>query len=442
MKKLICIALCLVLATATAGCTGLLPSAGESELTAEPTANIPNPIVDVDGSAALAAAGVRMDAPAGATGQAYSLIGGTLAQVKFTFDGVEYTYRASVAESDISGVYDEFTDLYVLQVMCDGYTVDAKVSSAASGGKLVGWAHEGVTYCLWAAENVADEALKTVVLGVMVNTFGASAAEETGFTALDFSEAKECNIDLDGDGYLENVKLETLKDEYDREYTRLIVSGPSGSTQSAEVDAMYISTAIASDFDGDGLVELFISGDVMSNDYETWCFHYEEGALTAAAPYYKPETEQVENRVIASIPGNVEAVEENLVRIGDTVDILGSWWCKTEYALSNSGFGFERAQGSVWAYDYDPSAPDCWEYGVLVTKAEFPVRMDGTASDASLPIGTKLKPTETDGKTYLRFITMDGAEGVVNVTFNEGGWGYSISGMDENDCFETVPYAG
>ncbi len=446
MKKLLCVLFCAALATGLlAGCETAAPDANAPQSPLPlPTAGLPNPMTQVESAVALTVAGVNIDAPALASNQAYTLIGDTLAQIGFTLDGAEYTYRASAAEQDISGVYEQMTDRFLLQVLCDGFTVNAKVSDASSGGRLVTWAHGNVSYSLWTASPVEDGALKDAVLGVMVNTFGSTAAAETGFSTLDFTDNMECNLDLDGDGYLENVKLETYLDEYGSECVTLTVSGPSGSTQSAALGMLSPSRAIASDFDGDGLVELFVTGDCCSNDYATWCFRYDKGALIPSAPYYEPQEGDESGYLPAGAPGALVAVEENRLVIADNVNILGTWLCRTQYTLAADAFALEREKDSVWAYESDCTAPDYWEYGTLVTKAEFPVRMDGAPADASLPIGTVIKPTETDGETWFRFITIDGDEGVITVgqPSEYDGAMFAIGGIDETDCFEYVPYAG
>lgn len=71
-------------------------------------AEIINPVIEQDSAKALADIGLPIDAPKGAADVQYFIIDGKLAQVDFTLDGKEYTYRASKSEEDNSGVYMEF----------------------------------------------------------------------------------------------------------------------------------------------------------------------------------------------------------------------------------------------------------------------------------------------------------------------------------------------
>ena len=100
IKKIAKGALALLLALGMAGCTS-----GTTTPTDSPIANLPNPMVSVDSADAFSAAGVNIDAPADATNVSYYIISGTLAGVQFTYDGEEYTYRASAKDDNISGIY-------------------------------------------------------------------------------------------------------------------------------------------------------------------------------------------------------------------------------------------------------------------------------------------------------------------------------------------------
>ena len=83
----------------------------------EPATNIPNPIVNVDSAEAFAGTGVSIDAPVDAGDVSYSIIDGTLAQVSFTYDSLEYIYRASASATDIDGIYYNKKAEYVLSVI-------------------------------------------------------------------------------------------------------------------------------------------------------------------------------------------------------------------------------------------------------------------------------------------------------------------------------------
>jgi hypothetical protein len=109
--------------------------------------------------------------------------------------------------------------------------------------------------------------------------------------------------------------------------------------------------------------------------------------------------------------------------------------------MTSTGFGMERVPGSVWSFDSSDYTAQDWDWS-MITSALVPVTLDGQTSPTTLPVGTRLIPINTDGETYVHFITEDGTKGTIYVTFNSDSWGYSIDGIDEYDLFENLPYAG
>ena len=186
IKKIAKGALALLLALGMAGCTS-----GTTTPTDSPIANLPNPMVSVDSADAFSAAGVNIDAPADATDVSYYIISGTLAGVQFTYDGEEYTYRASAKDDNISGIYYELTAQYIIKVECDGFSVDATVYAAEDKGTLVEWEHDGIHYALWHAGNTDEEKLTAALTGVMARTFGGVQSDPVS-ASLDFSKDGEC----------------------------------------------------------------------------------------------------------------------------------------------------------------------------------------------------------------------------------------------------------
>ena len=63
-----------------------------------------SPFVDVSSADAFADIGIKLDAPAGSDNAEYAVIDGSIASVRFMYDGVEYTARASAQNGDFSGV--------------------------------------------------------------------------------------------------------------------------------------------------------------------------------------------------------------------------------------------------------------------------------------------------------------------------------------------------
>lgn len=119
------------------------------------------------------------------------------------------------------------------------------------------------------------------------------------------------------------------------------------------------------------------------------------------------------------------------------VDVLETWPCINIYMVTDQ-FTFERQGDCYIRAGCDP----------LKTKIELPVMIwkGGDYSPAIIKAGTTVYPTSTDGKTYMKFALKDYfeprdyVEGMIDLTAS--GSGYSIDGVSEYDCFETVPYAG
>lgn len=454
MKKLLAVLLCASLALSLGGCSIIgtiadgfkdrVEGTGETPAPAhtQESAGIPNPMQEVANAAAFSDIGISMDAPEGATDVKYYIINNELAQVNFTLGGFDYTYRASKTQTDISGVFDTFADAFFMDYEADGATFTAAAQNASAGGRLVTWSAGGVNYSLWCALAPDDAALSACVLGALEKSFASvTAIVPLVAEPVDFFEAQTLDMDLNSDGALEHV---SFIEQYDAQgyvtCAALRVTSDDGADVSEDLEIMgYLSALFAYDIDGDGLVELFISGDICSSDYETWLFRYDEGALITAAPAYEPDYEY--DYVLSAAFGSVTKLEGAVVTINNTVDILGSWWCETQYQMKAGGFGLERVPGSVWTYASSGYTAGDWDWAAI-TAAEFPVTLDGESTPTTLPVGTKLVPVDTDGKTYIHFVTQEGVKGTLYVHFNADSWGYSIGGVSEYDLFSNLPYAG
>ncbi|HWQ59288.1 MAG TPA: hypothetical protein VN540_09745 [Clostridia bacterium] len=447
MKKLLAILLCAALALSMSACMWIIKGGTVTPLdTPEATdgtgAQIPNPMEPVSGAAAFEDIGITMDAPEGAEDISYFIISNELAQVNFTLSGFEYTYRASKTQTDISGVYDTFAEAFSVDCDADGAVLTVTAQNASSGGRLATWSANGVNYSLWCALAPDDAALKACALGAMKKTF-ASVTETVSEAAapVDFTEAGVLDMDLNGDGALEHVSFESHYDDQNYvTFTTMHVVSDDGNEASADLELLCgLSAGFACDIDNDGLVELFLSGDVCSCDYNMWLLRYDDGAITSADPCFIPDYEY--NYILPAAYGSINKIENGVITMSDTVDILGSWWCQTQYRMTSAGFGMERVPGSVWSFDSSDYTAQDWDWS-MITSALVPVTLDGQTSPTTLPVGTRLIPIDTDGETYVHFITEDGTKGTIYVTFNSDSWGYSIDGIDEYDLFENLPYAG
>jgi len=117
-----------------------------------------NPMKQVESAAAFAALGVSIEAPAGAQNPQYFVIADELAEIRYTLDGKEFTYRASATEEeDISGVYEAFTEDVLLEEAWD-YVLT--VNTIENNGGTVGiWRHGEVSYSLYSPQVTVPEEL-------------------------------------------------------------------------------------------------------------------------------------------------------------------------------------------------------------------------------------------------------------------------------------------
>ncbi len=153
MRKIFIAALCFALAVCAAGC-------------AAKTSEIPNPMEELPSAEDFAELGVSIDAPEGATDVKYFIISGKLAQVSFTLDGRDFTYRcADEDEGDITGVYDEFRDeeLAVNAEYPDG-CIEVRIRTTIDGGRLATWENGGKTFSLFTVSEMSDDEITSLCL--------------------------------------------------------------------------------------------------------------------------------------------------------------------------------------------------------------------------------------------------------------------------------------
>ena len=139
---------------------------------AEPSAALPNPIVEVDGPEYFSNLGFIITAHQQASDVVYSIIGGTLAQINFTLDGETFTYRAAATNDDISGVYETFdTPSQPLDLEGPGFTVSVVIRTIGGGekGALAQWHYEDVEYSFYTPDKTDYESLTDVLLPIIYN---------------------------------------------------------------------------------------------------------------------------------------------------------------------------------------------------------------------------------------------------------------------------------
>ena len=281
-----------------------------------------------------------------------------------------------------------------------------------------------------------------VILLALLLIGGNALAEpfETDGYAID--PANPPAIDLDGDGAAETVTFEMVPDEYDN-YLQIQVTTSEGATLTYDTGIIYGEGAWACDMDGDGIVEIFAWGDVMSDDYYTWCVQYtgrilkpvlfadvERGSVNGPG-YYKWGYGQLTDADPAA----------GTVTLCGSQDVLGTYFMCRTLRLEEDGL-FEYGDDGWWRRDVSAMLDDAdsWEYGALTLKAAVPCEVGGAAD--TLNPGDQIIITGTDKETKASFIARDGREGMLAISEDyERGWGMLVDGVPEGDLFEFVPYA-
>lgn len=162
-----CLALAVAAAVAGAsllgGCGKRIPAqtpAQTQELSRPEGQSLPNPMKEVDGSRAFEEIGVYMELPKEASDPRFYIINNEVADVSFTYDGVECTYRASATAEDFDGIFEQFKDSVVKERAGNGaQKTDIEIKTTQSGGRLASWAWGSTKYTLYSPDPVGDDAL-------------------------------------------------------------------------------------------------------------------------------------------------------------------------------------------------------------------------------------------------------------------------------------------
>lgn len=115
---------------------------------------IPDPRVEVEGTGAFAKVGADIETPAGAENARYFIISERIAEITFDRNEIQYSYRASQFEEDLTGIQDA-QELEGVQAMVGSYAIPIRT---AQDGYLAVWKWGGISYSL-TADNQAEEGI-------------------------------------------------------------------------------------------------------------------------------------------------------------------------------------------------------------------------------------------------------------------------------------------
>lgn len=134
----------------------------------EKKTEVPNPMVEVEGSDAFQKVGANIETPAGGEDSKYYIINDKIAEIQFGFNGAVYSYRASGLQDDISGVKDSDVDGKEAEVTVG--MEDITIETLSGGGRLAQWDWDEVEYSLYTPDEVEDDVIRSLVKQLATET--------------------------------------------------------------------------------------------------------------------------------------------------------------------------------------------------------------------------------------------------------------------------------
>lgn len=254
------------------------------------------------------------------------------------------------------------------------------------------------------------------------------------------TEGVPAQLDLDGDGAKESVTWKVVPlDEYDDEVVVEVIPA-AGEPITWHSDMLHSAWVCVDDLDGDGVMELFVTGDLMSDDYVTFCLHLADGALTLLPVANTFRGDDAGEAYCDAGYGMITAIGPNRLELTGTQDVLGTWFGSRTFTLKDGRL--ELADDGLWHFALGDA--DSWEYRALTPKAEIAATFveDDRQTGGALNPGEKIQITASDRTSVAWFVTEDGREGFLSIAPDaERGWGMLVNGVPEEELFEFVPYA-
>ncbi|MDR2107888.1 MAG: hypothetical protein LBP28_00285 [Coriobacteriales bacterium] len=142
-------------ASATPSSSG---SGGSASASSSSAAQLPNPQKRVSGLDDFKALNLRMSVPTEAADVSFYIIGEEIAEVDFLVNDTSFIYRGSaVAQSNLSGVYEEFSSPQTQSVTRDGVQATLTVEIATSGILRATWTWPEGNYSLIGTGSIPQQ---------------------------------------------------------------------------------------------------------------------------------------------------------------------------------------------------------------------------------------------------------------------------------------------
>lgn len=274
---------------------------------------------------------------------------------------------------------------------------------------------------------------------ILILAMGCSYAEmSVPENAVLLAMNEKMEIDLDSDGEKEKVQLR-MEGVEDEACLRIIIEGSDGAMNIYDTWIMYPETCIATDMNGDGRMEILLSGDLQSDDYCTWCLNYDLEYGIRPLMFVDANRGMNTGEYQEQGYGKIISIDGNYLTLRGSQDVLGTWMADRIFTLENDTLNF--ADTGMWIMQDMTDDEFTWDYFCLTPIKEVPVTFeDGT--EGTLAAGEKFVITFSDKVSVAGFMTQEGKKGSISLTENtDEGWGHMIAGVPDYEYFEYIPYA-
>ena len=266
---------------------------------------------------------------------------------------------------------------------------------------------------------------------------GAVEAPDLSAGCLELTDQLPFSLDWDGDGREETIDIQPLKTIGEADGVAFPLQLENDGTVWRSMDPGVWSVALyLTDLDSDGSYELFLSGDLGSDDYVTYGWQLTDGDPEPIK--FTGEVRYDNVTWVDYVDGSfVDATENGQIRIDSFLYMLGTYGGVRPYAFNDKG-EIAPVEGTIWDYPHNDQALTLRT--ALTAEAAAERNGSPTGEMLTLEAGDKLTLTGSDGFSHAWFETADGRFGILEAEKQD--WQWFIGGVEENEVFSDIPYAG
>lgn len=248
-----------------------------------------------------------------------------------------------------------------------------------------------------------------------LNNFNGDYIPSGNAMFADLYENVTAMVDVDGDGVLDEVTLQTEYDENGDKNMRAIVN-----TEELELGSCAWIENIYFLRNENGESFLMVTCDQMSDDYVTTLLDLSDGTP----------------KQIDEIGCQIESIGNDGITARGAIYVLGTYNGRRDYTISKEGFSTEQER-----FVFENGADVPYPRGVVLAEAlTVQVQTENEWTERELAAGTMLYPVNSDGESVVGFELEDGTYGEISFERQDGT--IYINGISEYDLFEELPYVG